>query len=394
MTPWIMKLLRVAAAVLNQTPLDWRGNLENVRAAIASAREQGATVLCLPELCLCGYGCEDAFQSPNTQRMALRLLHEVLPETAGMVVSLGLPLVVNNGLFNVAALVVDGRILGFVAKQHLAGDGIHYEPRWFKPWPVGIQDTVTLVGEGGNPTRTYPVGDLYFDLAGVRLGFEICEDAWAAARPGIRLAQKGVDLLLNPSASHFAFGKLEVRQRFVLEGSRVFGVSYLYANLLGNEAGRAIYDGEAMIATAGRSGGDRAAVQLRRFPGHLGRRRSRCHPVAAIAPRELSTGARTHPDCVTAPNFAGRRWGRARRAWIPRRGRRRGGSRRRNSRGPCLLGVVRLPAQEPIDGIRGVAQRWGGFVVDRLPRITDGGIRMPRTGRGGILSQARAHQGA
>jgi NAD+ synthase (glutamine-hydrolysing) len=107
-----MKLLRVAAAVLNQTPLDWRGNLANVRAAIASARDQGATVLCLPELCLCGYGCEDAFQSPNTQRMALRLLHEVLPDTVGMVVSLGLPLVVNNGLFNVAALIADGRILG------------------------------------------------------------------------------------------------------------------------------------------------------------------------------------------------------------------------------------------------------------------------------------------
>ncbi|MCK6500112.1 MAG: hypothetical protein L6Q38_11610, partial [Nitrospira sp.] len=107
-----MKLLRVAAAVLNQTPLDWSGNLATVRAAIAAAREQGASVLCLPELCLCGYGCEDAFQSPNTHRMALRLLHQVVSETKGMVVSLGLPLVVNNGLFNVAALVADGRILG------------------------------------------------------------------------------------------------------------------------------------------------------------------------------------------------------------------------------------------------------------------------------------------
>ncbi|MBL9134875.1 MAG: NAD(+) synthase [Verrucomicrobiales bacterium] len=247
-----MKLLRVAVAVLNQTPLDWRGNLANVRAAIAAARQQGATVLCLPELCLCGYGCEDAFQSPNTRRMAIRLLHQVLPDTDGMVVSLGLPLVVNNGLFNVAAMVADRQILGFVAKQHLAGDGIHYEPRWFKPWPMGVQDTVAMHHDAEGSTRTYPVGDLYFDLGGVRLGFEICEDAWAAARPGIRLAQKGVDLLLNPSASHFAFGKNEVRQRFVLEGSRAFGVSYLYANLLGNEAGRAIYDGEAMIATAGK----------------------------------------------------------------------------------------------------------------------------------------------
>src|SRR6185295_9763035 len=58
--------------------------------------------------------------------------------------------------------------------------------------------------------------------------------------------------LLNPSASHFAFGKMEIRRRFVIEGSRAFGVSYVYANLLGNEAGRAIYDGEALIASGGR----------------------------------------------------------------------------------------------------------------------------------------------
>ncbi len=241
-----MKLIRVAAAVLNQTPLDWRGNQANVLAAIGEARRQGASVLCLPELCVTGYGCEDTFQSPNTLRHALRVLEELLPATRGMVVSLGLPLMVSHGIFNAAALVADGRLLGFVAKQHLAGDGIHYEPRWFKPWPAGIRDEVEIDG------RRVPVGDLCFEVGGVRFGFEICEDAWVASRPGIQLAQRGVDVILNPSASHFAFGKIEIRKRFVLEGSRAFGCSYVYANLLGNEAGRAIYDGEAMIASAGR----------------------------------------------------------------------------------------------------------------------------------------------
>jgi NAD+ synthase (glutamine-hydrolysing) len=66
------------------------------------------------------------------------------------------------------------------------------------------------------------------------------------------LARRGVDLIFNPSASHFAFGKHEIRKRFVIEGSRAFAVSYLYANLVGNESGRAIYDGDAMIASAGR----------------------------------------------------------------------------------------------------------------------------------------------
>jgi NAD+ synthase (glutamine-hydrolysing) len=97
-----------------------------------------------------------------------------------------------------------------------------------------------------------PIGDLRFDCGGVRVGFEICEDAWAAERPGASLAARGVDLMLNPSASHFAFGKDEIRRRFVLEGSRAYGVTYVYANLLGNEAGRAVYDGGVIIATTGR----------------------------------------------------------------------------------------------------------------------------------------------
>lgn len=242
-----MKPIVVAAAVLNQTPLDWRGNLANIRHAITAAREQGVTVLCLPELCLTGYGCEDAFLSANTHQRAWQSLMELLPETRGMVVSFGLPVLHQNGLFNSAALVVDGKLVGLVAKRFLAGDGIHYEPRWFKAWPAGMRDEY-VAASGGK----IPIGDLHFDVGGTRLGFEICEDAWVANRPGTTLALYGIDVILNPSASHFAFGKMEVRKRLVLEGSRAFGVSYIYANLLGNEAGRAIYDGGALIAAGGK----------------------------------------------------------------------------------------------------------------------------------------------
>src|SRR5690242_5692494 len=122
-----MRLLTVGAAVLNQTPLDWERNKSNILAAIADARSAGVTLLCLPELCLCGYGCEDAFHSPGTRRMARQMLYDVLPETAGMIVSLGLPVLHQNALYNTACLIADGRILGFTAKQHLAGDGLHYE---------------------------------------------------------------------------------------------------------------------------------------------------------------------------------------------------------------------------------------------------------------------------
>ena len=234
--------------MLNQTPLAWSQNKENILNAIAEAKGRGASILCLPELCITGYGCEDAFYAPGVHRTAAEVLYEILPHTKGLIVSLGLPIMYQNRIFNAAALVVDGEIQGFVAKQFLAGNGIHYEPRWFTPWVEGVVSQVSLPND---PTRTYPMGDIFFNIAGTKLGFEICEDAWVANRPGRRLYQHGVDIILNPSASHFAFDKLEVRKRFVLEGSRAFGTCYVYANLLGNEAGRAIYDGGTLIASSG-----------------------------------------------------------------------------------------------------------------------------------------------
>jgi NAD+ synthase (glutamine-hydrolysing) len=241
-----MRLVKAAAAYVNQTPLDWDGNQRNLLDAIAMARDAGASIVCLPEMSIPGYNCEDAFLSGGTLRQSWRVLQELLPATRGLVVTAGLPMLYGNALFNCAAMLVDGRIAGFTAKQHLAGDGIHYEPRWFKPWPANVRATVEVDG------ARYPIGDLHFDAGGIRIGFEICEDAWVASRPGSRLAQKGIDIILNPSASHFAFGKIDVRRRFVLEGSRAFSVSYIYANLLGNEAGRAIYDGGALIASGGK----------------------------------------------------------------------------------------------------------------------------------------------
>lgn len=240
-----MRLLRVAAAALNQTPLDWDHNLANMVQAIRIARQRGVSLLCLPELCVTGYGCEDAFYSAAVIKTAGRVLAELLPETKGMAACVGLPVLHSVALYNACAMLVDGRLVGLVAKQHLAGEGLHYEPRWFKPWPAG---RVTQASVADMPCV---IGDLLFDFQGVRVGFEICEDAWVADRPAEEQSRRGVDIILNPSASHFAFGKSAVRRQLVTGGSRTFGVTYVYSNLVGNEAGRIIYDGETLIATRG-----------------------------------------------------------------------------------------------------------------------------------------------
>jgi NAD+ synthase (glutamine-hydrolysing) len=240
-----MKNVKVGVAVINQTPLAWTKNTQHIIGAIQEARQQGVSLLCFPELCIPGYGAEDAYYAFNTVERSWECLEQIVEQTQGMIVSVGLPTLYNSGLFNTACLIVDGKILGLAAKKFLANDGIYYEQRWFRPWPDGFQGVVKYKGQ------EIPIGDLYFDVGGVRIGYEICEDAWVAKRPGSQLSLAGVDIILNPSGSHFAFGKYEVRKRLVLEGSRAFNVTYLYSNLLGNEAGRAIYDGGAIIASGG-----------------------------------------------------------------------------------------------------------------------------------------------
>ncbi len=238
--------IRVGAGCLNQIPLDWSGNRRRILDAISQARAAEVSVLCLPELAITGYGCEDHFLSHEVATRAWESLVQIVPETQNMVVAVGLPIWVKNAVYNSVALLVDGQIAGLVAKQNLAGDGLHYEPRWFKAWPEGILIAEDFEGE------TIPTGDLIFNLNGIRIGLEVCEDAWVADRPGRHFSSSGVDLILNPSASHFAFGKQEVREQFVIEASRAFGVAYIYANLLGNESGRAIFDGGGLIADHGK----------------------------------------------------------------------------------------------------------------------------------------------
>jgi NAD+ synthase (glutamine-hydrolysing) len=84
------------------------------------------------------------------------------------------------------------------------------------------------------------------------MGVEICQDAWEGdKRPAHALAKRGVSLVVNPTASHFSFGKSKVRQNLTREGSRIIDGVYVFANLLGNESGRVIFDGDAYVAKQG-----------------------------------------------------------------------------------------------------------------------------------------------
>jgi NAD+ synthase (glutamine-hydrolysing) len=243
-----MSILKIGGATLNQIPLDWKNNTENIIAAIHEARNQNVKILCLPELCLTGYGCEDLFLSPWVARKAWQYLLSIREHCEDIIACIGLPVRVNGATYNGACVINNKKIVGITLKQYLAKDGVHYEPRWFEEWVSGEVSSLNI-GED-----SIPVGDVIYDAGGITFGFEICEDAWRKSkRPGYRLSERGVDLIMNPSASHFAMGKSLLReQEVVIEGSRTFDCAYVFVNHLGNEAGRMIYDGDIIIGQNGK----------------------------------------------------------------------------------------------------------------------------------------------
>lgn len=238
--------LRIGAATLNQTPLDLKGNVARILSAMDGARRAGIQVLVLPELCMTGYGCEDAFFRPDLCAKALRVLaSEIAPASAGMICTVGFPLMHQGALYNAVAVLAGGQVAGINAKRRLPRDGVHYEPRWFAPWPDGKMVDIEVNG------LKIGCGDLVYECRGIRIALEICEEAWGAVPAGASAAGFA-DLVLNPSASHFSLGKYETREHLVANSSRSFGVYYVYSNLVGLEAGRVIYDGGALIACDGK----------------------------------------------------------------------------------------------------------------------------------------------
>lgn len=241
-----MTRIKIAGASLNQVPLDWENNISHISAAIGEARRQGVQLLCLPELCITGYGCEDAFLSDWVSVTAWDKLMVIAPLCTDMIVCVGLPLRILGKTYNGACVIENGKILGISLKQNLAKEGVHYEPRWFEAWKPGQVIDIQL------GTGTVRAGDLTYETQGIRFGFEICEDAWSPNRPGKALYKRGVDLILNPSASHFALGKAPRREKeVIIDGSEAFHCIYLFVNHLGNEAGRMIYDGDVVIGQHG-----------------------------------------------------------------------------------------------------------------------------------------------
>ncbi|MCE9598316.1 MAG: NAD(+) synthase [Spirochaetia bacterium] len=240
-------VIRFSAVALNQTPLDWNGNSARIIAALEALKASAPEIVLFPELAVTGYGCEDAFYGEDVAARALERTRSIATASANILpeslILVGLPVRFNERIYNCLGLIQKGKVIGIVPKQNLAGDGIHYEQRWFTAWRLAPQ-TIRI-----SETEIVPIGPLVADLGGVRIAFEICEDCWVPNRPADHYADASPDIILCPSASHFAFAKQDVRRTIALDSARSFGCIYAMINLVGNEAGRAIYDGCAIVAS-------------------------------------------------------------------------------------------------------------------------------------------------
>lgn len=237
----------VAAATLNQTVGDWAGNSRRIAAVLQAASERGARLVVLPEMCIPGYSLGDRLLMRGTLDRSWRCLVDLAPCTKGLVALIGLPVRHRDVLYNVVAIVADGRICALVPKENLATGDVQYENRWFSGWPRGQVETFET------PEGTeLPFGSMVFEADGIgRFGVEICEDGWKGNRPGSGYALAGAGIVANPSASWFVLGKHRVRREMVTQISREDHVVYLYTSLLGCDATRLIFDGSVFIASDG-----------------------------------------------------------------------------------------------------------------------------------------------
>ena len=223
--------IKVAAGTPKIRVADCRYNAEQIFTMMREADKQGVKVLCLPELCLTGYTCGDLFLQDTLLCGAEEGLQTILEATRNldMVTVLGLPVRCkwDNKLYNCAAVIQSGEILGLVPKTYLPNYGEFYEERWFASG-AGVETSVDLCGE----TVDMDAAGLFAceTVPNLVLGVEICEDLWATEPPSARLARGGATVILNLSASNELVGKSGYRRNLVVGQSGRLVCGYVYAD--------------------------------------------------------------------------------------------------------------------------------------------------------------------
>jgi len=250
-TPPVKDFLRIASAAPELRVADIEFNASRIVACLQSAAQHGASVVLFPELSLTGYTCGDLFSQALLHERARAQIREIAAATEQLAVHavVGLPLVHNGRLYNCAAVLGAGRVLGFVPKVYLPTTAEYYEERWFTS-AAGMGPAEVALGDERVPLASQL---LFEDVAsGCTFGVEICEDLWAVHPPSGDLALAGANLILNPSASNELLGKADYRRDLVRQQSARCVTAYAYAGAgPGESTTDVVFSGHCMIAENG-----------------------------------------------------------------------------------------------------------------------------------------------
>jgi len=233
-----MRLVRIGTAAVSVKVGDFPRNRGLLREAVQAAREAGVHLLVTPELAISGYSLEDRIHWTDIARHSWDSLLALAEDCAGISVWAGLPVRIEGMNYNGAALIHDRRVLGIILKRHLPTYSIFYEGRNWTAWPGGVTEV-----------KGVPAGDLVFRLPFGAVSAEICEDLWSVSSPAKARVLAGAEILCNPSASPFTPRKNEERRRLVQGSASSLKVVYAYANLLGCDNSRLVFDGGGLVAT-------------------------------------------------------------------------------------------------------------------------------------------------
>lgn len=244
--------IKVAALTPKVTVADTQANRKEICRLMDEAEAKGAKILVFPELCITGYTCGDLFYQQVLLREAKKELLAIAKYTQrkDYLAFVGLPLEYNGKLYNVAAAVTQGKVLGLVPKTHIPNYNEFYERRHFapgmkQPVPVALdEDTVVPMG-----TR---VLFQCRQMPELKIGAEICEDVWAPNPPGVEHALAGATLLVNLSASDETTGKDMYRKSLVTGQSGRLICGYVYCSAGDGESTQdVVYSGHNLIAENG-----------------------------------------------------------------------------------------------------------------------------------------------
>jgi NAD+ synthase (glutamine-hydrolysing) len=239
--------VKVASAVPAVKVADVEYNVQQIESLIAQAEGRGVEIMVMPELCLTGYSCQDLFKQ---QALIDRVEQGVMvlldfTRKLDIITVVGLPVVINGLLYNCAAVIQGGSLLGIVPKTYLPNYGEFYEKRWF----ASAQDlNPTDINFAGSPVHITPEAQIFVTADGVKFGTEICEDVWAPIPPSNNLALAGADIILNLSASDELIGKHAYLKSLLAQQSARTISGYVYASCgFGESTQDTVYGGNALI---------------------------------------------------------------------------------------------------------------------------------------------------